>query len=226
MTLTVYNNLEQGSEEWLQARCGILTASVIGQLITPTSVKVANNDTARALTATLAAERITGYVEPVHVTADMERGTLDEPYARDSYAQWSATTVEQVGFMVLDNWGIRLGFSPDGLVGEDGLIEIKSRRQKKHLQTITNGEVPTENMAQIQTGLLVSRRSWCDYVSFCSGMPLFVKRVYPSEKWFSAIIAAALTFEKNAEALIATYTEATKNMPPTARIDHFADLEI
>ncbi|WP_144627589.1 lambda exonuclease family protein [Arthrobacter woluwensis] len=226
MTLTIYNDLEQGTDEWLQARCGILTASVIGQLITPTNVKVANNDTARALTATLTAERITGYVEPAHVTADMERGTLDEPYARDAYAQWSGARVEQVGFMVLDNWGTRLGFSPDGLVGEDGLIEIKSRRQKKHLQTIVNGEVPAENMAQIQTGLLVSRRFWCDYVSFCSGMPLFVKRVYPSEKWFGAIIAAALGFEKNAASIIAAYTEATKNMPPTERIDHFADLEI
>jgi hypothetical protein len=81
--------------------------------------------------------------------------------------------------MVRDDWGFSLGYSPDGLVGDDGLIEVKCRRQKKHLQTILADEVPPENMAQLQCGLLVSGREWIDYVSYCGGMPMYVKRVYP-----------------------------------------------
>lgn len=87
MNVTIYHELEQGTDEWLAARCGILTASTIGHLITPKTVKVASNEVSRGFTATLVAERITGYVEPVIPTRDMERGTLDEPYARDAYRE-------------------------------------------------------------------------------------------------------------------------------------------
>ena len=225
MTLTTYTELEQGTPEWLAARCGIVTASVMGQLITPGTVKVAKNDYSRGLTATLVAERITGHVEPMQVSQAMMRGQLDEPYAREAYAEHHAPVTE-LGFMVKDFGKYRIGYSPDGLVGDDGLIEIKSRAQKKHLQTILADEVPLENMAQIQTGLLVSGREWLDYVSFCSGMPLYTKRVEPSEKWFDAITDAALTFEANAAEMLAIYTAATKNLPATERLDHFAELEM
>ena len=93
---TIYRDLEQGTDEWLAARCGILTASTIGQLITPKTIKVANNDYSRALTASLVAERVTGYVEPIVPSRDMERGTLDEPYARDAYAKFTGVEVEEV----------------------------------------------------------------------------------------------------------------------------------
>jgi len=163
----------------------------------PPVFRVSSTDYSRALTLALVAERITGYVEPVQVSRDMERGTLDEPYARDVYSERYAPAHE-VGFMVRDfGWG-RIGFSPDGLVGDDGLIEIKSRRQKKHLATILANEVPLENMAQIQTGLLVSGRDWLDYVSYCGGMPLYVKRVLPDSRWFEAIQDAARIFEDTA----------------------------
>lgn len=225
MSLTVYEDLEQGTEEWLQARCGIVTASTVGQLITTKTVKPASNDTSRALTAHLVAERITGYVEPVYVNADMERGNLDEPYAREKYAEHYAP-VEEVGFMVREGYRWRLGYSPDGLVGEDGLIEIKSRRQKKHLQTILADEVPPENMAQIQCGLLVSGREWCDYISYCGGMPLYVKRVTPDPRWIDAIDAAVLQFEDTAEAMVSAYRNATVGAPPTERIDHFEEVNL
>lgn len=271
MSLHIYEDLEQGTPEWLAARCGIVTASVVGQLVTsrqPSAIETgcpecgavtaepcigkrspaplktlhtaraaaargldrvigadASSDTARGLALTLAGERITGHVEPIHENSDMLRGTLDEPFARDKYAEHFAPVTE-LGFMVRDDWGFQIGYSPDGLVGDDGLIEIKSRRQKKHLQTILADEVPLENMAQIQTGLLVSGRDWCDYVSFCSGMPLWTKRVLPSEKWFDAITDAALTFEANAAEMLATYAAATEGLPPTERLDHFADMEI
>lgn len=225
MTLHIYNDLEQGSDEWLKARCGLVTASTIGQLITPKTVRPANNDYSRALALTLIAERITGHVEPIHVTADMERGTLSEPYARDLYGEHYASVTE-VGFMVRDFGAYRIGYSPDGLVGDDGLIEIKSRKQKIQLKTILEDAVPLENMAQIQCGLLVSGRSWLDYVSYCGGMPLFTKRVVPDPAWQRAIVDAVLAFEDNAALMIANYNEAVEGRPETERIDHYADIEV
>jgi len=271
MTLHLYTGLEQGSDEWLKARLGIVTASVVGQLITTRApngsaydcpecgaeagtpcisrarrepapiktlhatrvapadakplVEVADNDTSRALTTYLAAERITGFPDPVFVTNDMLRGTLDEPIARDLYGQHFASVAE-LGFMVRDDWGYSIGYSPDGLVGDDGLIEVKSRRQKKHLATILADEVPVENMAQIQAGLLVSGRAWCDYISYCGGMALWPKRVYPDQDWFDTILAAAATFEQTAAHMVATYHQRTAGLPATERIDHFADVEV
>lgn len=222
MSLEIFAELEQGSPEWLAARCGIVTASVVGQLVTPT-LKTANNDTSRGLTATLVAERITGHVEPAQVSQAMMRGTLDEPFARDAYSEHHAP-VDQVGFMVRDFGKYKIGYSPDGLVSNDGLIEIKSRAQKKHLQTILADEVPTENMAQIQAGLLVSGRAWCDYVSFCSGMPLWTKRVYQTVSWQIAIKEAVEAFEANAAEMLARYAEATNGLPATERLDHFAEI--
>ena len=225
LNLHIFDDLEQGTDEWHTQRRGIITASVIGQLITPKTIKPAANDYSRALTMHLAAERITGYTEPVYVSADMERGNLDEPIARDLYSKHHAPVTE-VGFMVRDDWGHKIGYSPDGLVGDDGLIEIKSRRQKKHLATILADEVPIENMAQVQCGLLVSGRKWCDYISYCGGMPLYVKRVLPDTKWFVAIQEAVNTFEESVTQMIATYTKATRGLPQTERIEHFADMEL
>lgn len=225
MTLKIYEELEQGSPEWLAARCGILTASVVGQMITPKTVKAAANDTARSLANTLIAERITGHVEPIQPSRAMERGTLDEPYAREHYSKNYAPAVE-VGFMVRTINGHKLGYSPDGLVGDDGLIEIKSRNQRIQLQTVLEDAAPIGNMAQMQAGMLVSGRKWCDYVSFCSGMPLYVKRVFPDERWFAAITDALYAFETTAEDIISRYLTATANMPPTERLDHFLDDEM
>ena len=225
MTLQVFTELEQGTDEWLAARCGIITASVVGLLITAKTVKPANNDTSRGLIATLVAERITGHVEPIQENSDMLRGTLDEPYARDIYSEHYAPVTE-VGFMVLESYGQRLGYSPDGLVGDDGLIEIKSRRQKKQLATILADEVPAENMAQIQCGLMVSGRKWLDYVSYCGGMPLYVRRVFPDKKWFDAIAEAVDQFETAAADMLTTYTAAIEGRPTTERIDHFGEIEI
>lgn len=218
VAMKIYDTLEQGTEEWLQARCGVLTASTVGALVTPT-LKVANNRTSQGLVYKLIAERITGYVEPEFVSADMEHGNLVEPVARDLYAKQTRQTVKQVGFIETEIEGHIVGYSPDGLVGDDGLIEIKSRRQKKHLETIMADKVPAENMAQIQFGLLVTGRSWCDYVSYCGGMPLFVKRVEPDEQWFNALREAVDEFELAAFQIMHTYDEATASLPTTPRAD-------
>jgi hypothetical protein len=223
ISLHVYNDIQQGSDEWHALRRGIITASVVGQFITPKTVKPASNDISRGLTMSLVAERITGYTEPVFVSADMERGNFDEPIARDKYSE-NYKPVTEVGFMVRDDFGFKLGYSPDGLVGDEGLIEIKSRRQKKHLATILADEVPLENMAQCQAGLLVSGREWLDYISYCGGMPLYVTRVFPDPKWHQAIIDATKAFEESAAVMIDTYIDNTAGLPLTERISPFEDM--
>lgn len=225
MTLTTYAELEQGSEEWLAARCGLLTASTIGKLITPSTLKVADNETSRGLTMTLAAERITGHVDHVYPTADMQRGTDDEPYARQYYAEHFAP-VEELGFMVLERDGFKLGFSPDGLVGSEGLIEIKSRKPKEQINTVLNGRPPAYNIAQLMTALYVTGREWLDYVSFSAGLPLWVHRVYPDQRWFDAIEDAAATFEINVFNIVNNFSAATKGMPATERRPDYEEIRI
>ena len=221
MALRVLPDLAQGSDSWHDQRRGIVTASVVGRLITTKTLKPADNDESRGLTALLTAERITGYTDPTGQSDDMFRGIVDEPIARDVYSKHYEPAIE-VGFMVRDDWGFSIGYSPDGLVGDDGLIEVKSRRQKKHLQTILADDVPAENMAQLQCGLLVSGRKWIDYVSYCGGMPLYRKRVTKDPAWFRAIVAAVAQFETTAAEMVAAYTKKTEHMPATER----ADLEI
>lgn len=222
-TLTILD-LEQGSDAWLDARRGLITASVIGQLITPQTVKPASNDKSRALIAQLAAERITGMSDDVFVNDDMMRGTLHEPIARDRYAEVNGVTVEQVGFMTCDNWGFTIGASPDGLVGDDGGLEIKCPRPKAHIQTILSGEVPAYHMAQVQTCLLISGREWWDFVSFSSGLPMWTKRVTPDQKWRDSIITAATSAEHAITSMVQRYERAIEGLPSTERIPD--DLEL
>lgn len=279
MTLTVHTDLVQGSDEWLQARLGLVTASVVGQLLSvsapgasaydcpdcdaapgdpcvskvrkadqlpapiktmhPARVSVASDraatapkivvpsggDMARSLTLLLVSERITGHVEDTFVSDDMIRGQLDEPLARAWYSKAHAPVTE-VGLMVDDRWGFKIGYSPDGLVGDDGLIEVKSRRSKKHLATVLADEVPAENMAQIQCGLLVSGRKWCDYISYSGGMPMWVQRVAPDPRWHEAIVAAVTAFEKTAEEMVSTYLERVEGLPATERTDYYSGTEL
>jgi predicted phage-related endonuclease len=103
--------------------------------------------------------------------------------------------VEEVGFITNDEWGFTVGYSPDGLVGDDGLIEIKSRRQKYQLETIASQKMPDDYTIQVQTGLLVSGRKWCDFVSYSGGLHMVTIRVLPDPAIQAAIIAAATAFE-------------------------------
>ena len=264
---TIYTDLEQGSPEWLQARCGVVTASVIGQLITwakpgplgyecprcgaevnssclsvtrmtPTPLKtmhservavaaeadsvltLAMTDTARAAILRLAAERISGHVEETFTTWDMQRGHDDEPKARDEYEQRNNVTVDEIGFMTREVDGVTIGYSPDGLVAEDGLIECKSRRQATQLAHWINGDqpsVPAENMAQLQTGLLVSGRDWIDYLGFAEGWPTLEIRVHPDAQWAAVIVAAAKYAETEIQRITTTYTERTAGLTPSER---------
>jgi len=193
MTIVYHHELTQGTEEWLQARCGLLTASEMKLILTPT-LKMASNDKERAHLYELLSQRITQHVEPTYIGGDMLRGQEEEILAKVAYATHYAP-VEDVGFITNDSFGFMLGYSPDALVGDDGLIECKSRRQKYQTQTIIEGEVPDEYTLQLQAGLLVSGRKWIDFVSYCGGLPMVTIRVLPNEEIQTAIIEAATAFE-------------------------------
>jgi len=223
--LKVYTELEQRSPEWYEARCGVLTASVVGKFITPKTVKVANNEPSRGITRQLVAERITGHVVETYQSDAMFRGVMDEPLARDLYTKHHASATE-VGFMVAEIHGHKLGFSPDGLVGDDGLIEVKSAEPKIHLARILSDGVPSEHMAQMQTGMLVSGRGWCDFVSYCGGMPMLVRRVEADPAWFDAITEALIEFEGSADEMVADYERLTDGLPTTERVEYGAEIEV
>lgn len=225
MSLTVYTDFEQGSSAWFEARRGMVTASTIGSLITPKTMKLANNDTARGNIATLAAERTTGHVEDTYQSYDMRRGSELEPYAREVYAEHYAP-VEEVAFIVRDIDGIQVGFSPDGLVGDDGGIEIKTRIPKVHMATIMADAVPTANIAQLQTGLFVTGREWIDYVSYCPGMHLYTKRVTPDPKWQKMILEAVKHAEQAISELMVNYANAVDGLPLTERVELLEDMEV
>ena len=189
-----HNDLIQGSDEWLAQRCGLITASEMKHLLTVKTLKVADNDKTRAHVYELLFQRLTRFVEPQYVSDAMLRGQEDEIYARAAYEEHYAPVTE-VGFITNDQWGFTIGYSPDGLVGDDGLIECKSRAGKYQVQTIAENEVPAEYMLQLQTGLLVTGRQWIDFISYSGGLPMFVKRVEPDPLIQGAIIAAATNFE-------------------------------
>lgn len=224
MTTITIHDVEQRSEAWYEARRGIVTASVVGRLITPT-LKVASNDVSRGVIATLAAERITGHVEEGYTSDAMLRGILDEPLARDHYSKHNAKAVE-CGFMTRTYPLWTLGYSPDGLVGDKGLIEIKSAEPKIHLNRMTGAPIEHNHMAQMQAGMLVAGRMWCDYVSWCGGMPMWVQRVKADSAWFGAIYEAVETAEVAITQLVNDYNAAAAGLPPTTRINHFAEIEV
>jgi hypothetical protein len=224
MTVLYHRNFEQGSGDWLKARCGMLTSSDIEKILTPT-LKVASNEKERQHLYELLAQRATNYVEPSYISNDMLRGETEEIRARDLYAARFAP-VEQVGLITNDRLGFAVGYSPDGLVGADGQIEVKSRRQKYQAQTIVEMVVPQDYVLQVQFGLFVTERKWCDFISYSNGMPMFIARVYPDPKIVEAITAAVTAFEQRLNEKLAIYFAETKKFHPTERIDYSEEIKI
>lgn len=213
-----HHDFIQGSEEWHAARCGLLTASEMKLIITPT-LKVADNDKSRSHLYELLAQRITRYVEPSYIGDDMLRGMEDEILARQAYVEKFAM-IEEVGFVTNDEWGFTIGCSPDGLIGDDGMLQIKSRRQKFQIATIIDGLMPDDYAIQVQTELLVTRRAWCDFVSYSGGLPMIPIRVYPDAKIQAVIVEAATAFEAKLLEKLAAYGAALASNPlliPTER---------
>ncbi len=219
MAITYHTDLIQGSDDWLTQRCGLLTASEMKHVITAKTLKVADNDKTRAHMWELLFQRVTGFVEPQYVSDAMLRGQEDEILAREEYREHYGNVTE-CGFITNDRWGFTIGCSPDGLVGDDGLIECKSRDGKYQVQTITEGAVPDDFVIQVQTLLLVSERKWVDFISRSGGLPLFVKRVEADPIIQEAIERAAINFELRIAEKEREYRAALASMPrliPTER---------
>lgn len=211
MPIKYYTDILQGSDPWLELRRGVLTASEMKLVITPT-LKIADNDKTRQHLYELAAQRISGWVEPHYIGDEMLRGQDDEIYAREAYAK-HYEPVKEVGFVTNDKWGFVIGYSPDFLVGDDGQGECKSRRQKYQIETIINDEMPSDFAIQVQTGLLVTERKWCDFVSWSGGLPMFLKRIYPNPTIQAAIVSAAQDFHAKLDLKIKEYGERLAAMP-------------
>lgn len=222
MTITYHRDIIQGSDEWHQVRLGILTASEMKHVITAKTLKTADNETARQHVWELAAQRISGYVEPSYIGDDMLRGWEDEIKARAKYEEHTGQEVEEIGFITNDKWGFTIGYSPDGcVVGTKGGIECKSRRQKYQVQTVVEWHrlktVPSDFLIQLQTGLLVAEWEWIDLVSYSGGLHMPIMRVYPDLKIQDAIVEAATVFEGKVSEAVKDYEKATVGMVLTER---------
>jgi putative phage-type endonuclease len=171
--------LEQGTEEWKMARLGHVSASNIAAVMSKGKDKT-ESAIRRAYKIKLVAERLTGKPQESYKNAAMEWGNEQEPFARMAYEARMNVLVEKTGFWKhpYKDW---VGVSPDGLVGEDGLIEIKCPNTTTHLEYIFDDVVPTEYRKQIQMQLWVTGRQWCDFVSYDPRLPennqLFIKRM-------------------------------------------------
>jgi hypothetical protein len=219
----IHCDFDQGSGAWLEARCGLLTASEFDRIITPT-LKVAENVKSRAHLWEMAAQRISRYVEPAYISDAMLRGLEDEDRARAHYSEHYAP-VKECGFVTNNKWGFTLGCSPDGLVGDDGLIEVKSRGQKFQVQTIVeyfeNGTTPEDFVLQVQGQMLVTERKWCDLISYSGGLPMVTMRIESDPVIQAAILDAAAKFEARINEVVATWHAALASdarLVPTERM--------
>lgn len=164
----IIDSSPQGSPEWLQARCGVLTASEFSKLITPTG-KPTTGKTRQDYLLEIANERLTGVpAGESFVSSWMERGTELEPDARAFYEFLTSNTVTQAGLIYRDEEK-RVGASVDGLINDDGNQEIKCPKLSTHLRYILDGELPREYKPQVQGQLLVTGRRYCDFISYHPG---------------------------------------------------------
>ena len=184
--MEIVKDILQGSEEWLQLRLGVATASNFSKIITSTG-KLSTQLEKYAID--LASQMLLEEPEEVYKTADMERGNILEDQAREAYEQETLDIVEQVSFIHYQSWG----YSPDGLVGQDGIIEIKCPKATTHTKYLFEDRLPPEYKAQVQGGLMASQRKWCDFVSFHplfkGDKKLFIKRVFRDEDFINSLKA-------------------------------------
>ena len=222
MTLTVFDELEQGSDAWVNARAGLVTASTVKQLLTGAG-KIAQNETSRGLVEKLALERITGRVQYMPPTFDMQRGTLLESDARAIYHE-RYNPVYEVGFGRIDDNGIAYGASPDGLtVDGHGGLEIKCPKPATHFRTILESRVPPMYLPQIHMNMLVFDKGWWDFCSHDPGQPPFVKHVRRNAEREAVILEAISTAESGIRELIEKYQHATDGIEPTEFFDPMGD---
>jgi putative phage-type endonuclease len=159
---------EQGTAEWKAERLGKVTASRIADLMAKT--KTGWGASRANYRAQLVAERLTGTVSDSYTNGAMQWGTEMEPEARLAYELTNAVNVAQVGFIQHPEIE-QSGASPDGLVGESGLVEIKCPQTATHIETLLSGSVPGKYAMQMQWQMACTGRLWCDFVSYEPRMP-------------------------------------------------------
>lgn len=187
--------LEQGSEAWFAARCGKATASRISDVIART--KTGYGTSRKNYAAELVAERLTGQTADSYQSPAMKWGIDNEPYARAAYEFFRDAEVQEVGFV--DHPEIEMsGASPDGLVGDDGLVEIKCPNTSTHIETLLNGKLADKYIVQVQWQIACTGRQWADFVSFDPRMPedlrLFVKRIFRDDERIKELEAEVKQF--------------------------------
>lgn len=193
----------QGSAEWLAERAGCLTASAIADMLAKT--KTGESASRANLRARLVAERLTGMPQDSFSSSAMKWGNEQEPFARAAYEIASGNLVDQVG-LVMHPAIPFAGASPDGLVDESGLVEIKCPNTATHIEYLLAGVPPKKYQPQMLWQMECTGRKWCDFVSFDPRMPenmqLFIVRFHRDEKALDEIRNEAIAFLAEVEELI------------------------
>lgn len=186
----------QGTEEWEAERKGRATASRFGEILTPSTLKLSKSS--RSYAIQLAAER-QGVESPSRLPSlEMEIGTEREPLARQEYSELHSFEVEEVGFCMM-NPGDKFGMSPDGLVGDEGLLEIKCPNAETLIGYHLDGRFPNNYKSQVQGQLWISGRKWCDFFAWHPQIEPFHVRVFQDDIWQSAMSEAMPKFLQQVE---------------------------
>lgn len=190
-------DMEQGSLEWMQARAGKPSASNFDKLVT---MKGELSKQAQKYMYQLAGETLAGCKEEGYTNANMQRGIELEQSAREYYELINEVSVEEVGFCMDEK--SRYGASPDGLVGEEGLLEIKCPTMAVHIEYLVNGKLPSTYFQQVQGQLLVTGRKWCDFMSYYPDIRPFIVRVERDEEFIKKLETALNEFCDELEKLV------------------------
>ena len=193
-----YFNCEQNSPEWYELRRGLITASMFKTVMAQGKTKGTDSKSRREYMLKLMGERLTGDPMYMYQNDHMERGKEMEAEARDMYAFMTDLEPKPIGF--IKNHGV--GCSPDSMIGDDGMLEIKTKLAHLQLEVLLAGKLPTEHVAQVQGQLWVTCRRWCDFVSYCPRLPLFKIRVYRDETYIESIAKAVDLFEREMATLM------------------------
>lgn len=192
----------QRSEDWHADRCGKVTASRVKDI----SAKPKTGKAYNALTLTILTERLTGIQEETPTTGPMQWGIDQEIHAITAYENETGNFV--VGTGLVDHPAIKMsGASPDGLVDQDGQLEVKCPNSQNHLNTVLTKEVPGEYIPQITWQLACTRRKWCDFVSYDPRLPeylqLVIIRVFAKDLDIAGIEQSVIKFNQKIDQIVA-----------------------
>jgi hypothetical protein len=204
--LEILDGFEQGSDEWFEARAGMVTASNM-KMTMRGGRGDAESKTRERYLYIVAGEVVTGKPHPEsYRNWHMERGKKMEPIARADYELVNRCEVQEVPFAIRHMpWG-KIGSSPDGLVGEEGMVEFKSVTPELLIPRLTGHSaeiVPTEHIAQCQGGLWVFGRKWCDLVLYWPGLPSLTYRLQRDEMTIRMLSDACQAFQRDVDELVA-----------------------